>query len=115
MQNVKLSMEALWVNWADLIVDWFMNFFADPEYYWVEETYPGQIKRSVIVKNSLIKRVQKTNLHFLKSLILCLINSLKDFPLQECQKYIRKSWKHMIFQLKLSHQYITNCLYLMQT
>ncbi len=115
MKNVKLSIEAVWENWADLIVDWFMNLFADPEYYWVEETYPGRIKGSAAVKNLMIKRVQKINPQFLKSLILSLNDSIKKFPLQRCQKHIRKSWRHLIFHLKLSHQYITNCLYLVQT
>ncbi|MGQ1786679.1 MULTISPECIES: hypothetical protein [unclassified Saccharicrinis] len=42
MIAIKLSMEEVLIKWAEFCVDWFMNLFADPEYYWVEETYPGK-------------------------------------------------------------------------
>ncbi len=50
MKTLKLSADDLFVKWSTFCVDWFMNLFADPDYYWVEETYPG---RSVKVSNEI--------------------------------------------------------------
>ncbi|SMO38672.1 hypothetical protein SAMN06265379_101426 [Saccharicrinis carchari] len=47
MEAIQLSITALLFKWATLCVDWFMDLFADPEYYWVHETYPSD---NVVVK-----------------------------------------------------------------
>ncbi|TLX73666.1 hypothetical protein E9993_14500 [Labilibacter sediminis] len=49
MRTLDLSISFIVIQWANLIIDWFMNLFADPEYYWVEETYPG---KTVSTKNN---------------------------------------------------------------
>ncbi|GAF02387.1 hypothetical protein [Saccharicrinis fermentans] len=56
MEALKLSMEEILVKWATFCVDWFMNLFADPDYYWVEETYPSK-KSECAVAN-----IKKTDL-----------------------------------------------------
>lgn len=40
METKKLSTKIIFAIWGEAIVEWFMDFFADPEYYWVSETYP---------------------------------------------------------------------------
>ncbi len=51
MITLKLSIEAMFLKWTEFCIDWFMNFFADPDYYWVEETYPNnkQKKKTVLM------------------------------------------------------------------
>jgi hypothetical protein len=44
MTSINLSIDKLLLKWSTYWVDWFMNFFADPDYYWIEEWYPSVTK-----------------------------------------------------------------------
>lgn len=50
MEAVKLSIVALLFKWATYCVDWFMDFFAEPENYWVAETYPSDASVVTVTK-----------------------------------------------------------------
>ncbi len=52
MSTIKLSLEVWYLRWTEFCIDWFMNFFADPDYYWVEETYPNKRSKSKIINIS---------------------------------------------------------------
>ncbi len=61
MGTIKLSMESFLLRWAELCIDWFMNFFADPEYYWVEESYPIKHKAAAnLEKEQEVETTEKT-------------------------------------------------------
>ncbi|MCW3805763.1 hypothetical protein [Plebeiibacterium marinum] len=47
MLEIKLSFEKWLIQITEMCIDWFMNLFADPEYYWVAETYPGKKMQTV--------------------------------------------------------------------
>ncbi len=50
MNEQILSIEKAFVKWSAYCVDWFMILFADPDYYWTEETYPPK-KRTIDIRN----------------------------------------------------------------
>ena len=50
MEAIKLSLAALLFKWATYCVDWFMDFFAEPENYWVAETYPSDSAVAAVTK-----------------------------------------------------------------
>lgn len=41
MRSIDLSIKIMFIQWTNLCVDWFMNLFADADYYWVDESYPS--------------------------------------------------------------------------
>lgn len=57
MEAVRLSIVALLFKWATYCVDWFMDFFAEPENYWVAETYPSDAP-SIAVARTINARVK---------------------------------------------------------
>ncbi len=70
MESIKLSYSLLVLKWTTMCVDWFMNLFADPEYYWVEEYYPNRTSKMDANKtkneqsiNSISKKVNLINGH----------------------------------------------------
>jgi hypothetical protein len=55
MSSVNLSISDLLLKWSAYWVDWFMNFFADPEYYWVEEINPST--QNIVSTNQFAPKV----------------------------------------------------------
>ncbi len=71
MDTIKLSLENLLLNWAEMCIEWFMNLFADPEYYWVEENYPTKRKINSLQKDkneSIQEEKQTYQKHYLTGL-----------------------------------------------
>ena len=61
MEAIKLSLVALSIKWATYCVDWFMDFFAEPENYWVAETYPSDTPAIAVARaiNTRVKSLPK--------------------------------------------------------
>ena len=64
MEAIKLSFDLWFVKLTTMCVDWFMNLFADPDYYWVGETYPPKSKKNVVShgNNNAVHSVGKQSL-----------------------------------------------------
>ncbi len=89
MNTVKLSLETWFLRWTEFCIDWFMNFFADPDYYWVEETYPNkrsrnkkeivkeQVNEDEVVKNELF--VERLITKATKRMVKFISSSSRDF------------------------------------
>jgi len=61
MKTKELSLDVLVLKWSKFWVDWFMNLFADPDYYWVEETYPGKKENANLKTKEVHKYSYKMN------------------------------------------------------
>lgn len=68
MEVIKLRVDSWIIKWTNICVEWFMNFFADPEYYWVEETYPNSSSAAKREENGevIIRSSQNEGLHLNK-------------------------------------------------
>ncbi len=56
MNTLKLSINLWFFQLTEMCVDWFMNLFADPEYYWTEETLPEKHPEERIIINDIHKK-----------------------------------------------------------
>ncbi len=58
MNLTLLSIRKLLFQFTEFWIEWFMNFFADSDYYWTEETYPVTKAKNVIINKTTIKRIK---------------------------------------------------------
>lgn len=85
MRSIDLSIKIILIQWTNLCVDWFMNLFADADYYWVDESYPSastnnhpkRNKVDVIVSSNCIKSKKPTVNYLNKALLKINFNIFK--------------------------------------
>ncbi len=70
MNLSNLSIEKWMNHFAEFCIEWFMNFFADPDYYWTLETYPGSDQKTNSSDNPVFAKVKKTSVHTFKKPVL---------------------------------------------
>ncbi|MCW3787855.1 hypothetical protein [Plebeiibacterium sediminum] len=101
MRAIKLSMESFLIKWAEMCIDWFMNFFADPEYYWVEENYPSKPKPTTNLQiESEVETTQKvtSKKHRLTGLFVV-------------DKLLVKSLKRSVKLIQSTHNMLVDIIY----
>ncbi len=78
---MKLSIVALLFKWASYCVDWFMDFFAEPENYWVAETYPSGAPTIAMARaiNTRVKSLPKFSIWLKEQLNNPFIIARKNF------------------------------------
>ncbi len=92
MNLSSLSINKWFYQFTEFCIDWFMNFFADPDYYWTLETYPGSDQKSnssdklIFREKPLFAKVKKTLVRILKMPVIMTnirINNLSSIKITE--------------------------------